>query len=162
MAANEKIREVLEKIDKTGGKDACWLWTGKPHTKTGYGRVQINNKRYLVHRLVYSTEVGDPGDLCVLHRCDNPYCCNPKHLFLGTIGGDNADKVSKKRQAQGKVHGDKVRGSKHGKSKLTESSVRQIRSLHINGMPQVEIAKRMKISKQAINDIIRGRRWSHA
>src|SRR4051794_5561275 len=74
----------------------CWLWTGA--TIGGYGRIRACQSRYIVTRLIWWLETAqDPGDLCVLHRCDNPPCCRPGHLFLGTQSDNVADMAAKGR-----------------------------------------------------------------
>lgn len=84
--------------------DGCWNWAGL-RNKFGYGRLTSSGKgaRDLVaHRVSWEFHHGQiPNDLCVLHKCDNPPCVNPDHLFLGTKADNNADKVAKDRQARG-------------------------------------------------------------
>ena len=78
--------------------DGCWLWQASV-TADGYGRMGIGgpgNKRMLAHRVAWQLYVGKiPDGMLVLHKCDNPPCCNPKHLFLGT-DADNARDMSRK------------------------------------------------------------------
>ena len=87
--------KMLSKINKT---DSCWLWTGKPN-QNGYGRLRINKKTVLAHRLAYELWVGTiPLDKPnVLHHCDNPPCVNPEHLFVGTQADNIKDMVAKGR-----------------------------------------------------------------
>jgi hypothetical protein len=90
------------KVAFTGDINECWNWT---HTvrenKKPYGRFDIGHRNiFSAHRLAYYLQnKTDPKDLNVLHKCDNPKCCNPNHLFLGTNADNVADKVSKGRQA---------------------------------------------------------------
>lgn len=79
--------------DNTG----CWNWLlGKDDS--GYGLLRINNKNVRAHRLFWEEMVGPiPPGLCVLHKCDNPPCVNPAHLFLGTKGDNNTDRHRKGR-----------------------------------------------------------------
>lgn len=81
----------------------CWIWTaGRVSRKRPlqtYGRINVKGVPSFVHREAYRAYVSpDLKGLCVLHRCDNPPCFNPDHLFLGTKGDNNRDTVSKKRQ----------------------------------------------------------------
>lgn len=80
----------------------CWEFTGD-RDMWGYGRLTVKGKTYRANRLAYEFFVGKiPKGFIVCHRCDNPPCCNPEHLFLGTHADNMIDKVSKGRQAKGK------------------------------------------------------------
>ena len=81
--------------------DGCWVWTGIKHR--GYGRF---GQRGRSHRIAYEATVGPiPEGASVCHHCDNPPCCNPAHLFVGTNADNVADMVAKGRQAKGDRHG---------------------------------------------------------
>lgn len=104
----------------------CWLWTGC-RAAFGYGRInaadngpaQVKN----AHRVSWEMNKGEiPDGLCVLHKCDNPACVNPDHLFLGTRRDNVHDMVSKKRNRSGDQ-----RGERHGGRKLSSEDVRDIR-----------------------------------
>lgn len=84
------------KVDKSAGPDGCWLWRGA-RSSSGYGTFNLGGGRYTyAHRFV----MGDPdGHVC--HRCDNPRCCNPAHLFVGTNSDNIADRVAKGRSYNG-------------------------------------------------------------
>ncbi len=82
----------------------CWNWTAS--LAKGYGQYVVNGKRILSHRAAWMLEYGEiSSEILVLHRCDNPVCCNTKHLFLGTIQDNMKDKIKKGRQAKGENHG---------------------------------------------------------
>lgn len=124
---NEKdIERFWNKVDKSGGPDACWLWTlGKV---SGYGSFKVKRKYLLAHRVAWTLTNGKiPHDgsyhgICVLHRCDVRTCCNPNHLFLGTAADNNTDKKNKGRcnPHRGDSHHSRThphllaRGDRHG------------------------------------------------
>lgn len=96
----------------------CIDWTALKYS-FGYGRHYMNKKQVMAHRASFELFVGEiPSGLCVCHRCDRPECVNPAHLFLGTNKQNSEDRVQKGRQAK---------GSKNGRSVLTEDIVRTIR-----------------------------------
>lgn len=92
----------LKQVSKTS---TCWLWQGAP-TSGGYGRFWFDGVRKLAHRAAYEIFKGDiPEDMCVCHKCDNPLCVNPKHLFLGTHSDNMRDMGNKGRHhAQNQTH----------------------------------------------------------
>jgi hypothetical protein len=98
-AARPVIERLWEKIE-TGADWECWLWTGSRDDR-GYGRLSVHNVPELAHRLVWEYSYGPvPEGLCVLHHCDNPPCCNPDCLFLGTRKDNNDDRDDKGRNGQ--------------------------------------------------------------
>lgn len=94
------MRRFLAKIDRRGA-DECWLWTAS--SSNGYGQYIIDGKNHRTHRLAYELWVGPIPEgegyhgVCVCHRCDNPLCCNPAHLFLGSNSDNVADMWEKRR-----------------------------------------------------------------
>ena len=100
---------MLERIQVK--ENGCWEWTGKKMCESfngGYGRISIDGKHYTVHRLAYMLAIGEIADgLLVCHKCDNPPCCNPEHLFLGTPEDNMNDCVTK-----GRLEGRKGVGAK--------------------------------------------------
>lgn len=98
----------------------CWLWLGAP-TSHGYGNFRINGEQIAAHRHSWRLVYGDPGELHVLHWCDNPVCVNPDHLFLGTPAANMADKMKKGRHRA-------ARGASHYNTKLTNEDVLAIRA----------------------------------
>ncbi len=109
-----------ENVNKNA-ENGCWEWTGYCN-ELGYGRIYIEGQNVYVHRYSYELQNGPvPEDLCVLHNCpggDNPRCCNPAHLWLGTKADNSLDMVRKGRQAKGSTKRD---------AKLDENKVVEIR-----------------------------------
>lgn len=142
------LERFWSKVEKT---DGCWNWTGK-RDREGYGEIHVGRKYVRCHRMSYRIARGDfPDNLRVLHKCDNPSCVNPSHLFLGTDADNMRDKCMKNRQA---------RGEKGGNTKLRESQVMEIRELY-KTMTARAIAKRFGISKITVRFIVWGKMWKH-
>jgi hypothetical protein len=133
--------------------DGCWIWSGSRDTN-GYGRLRVNDVPELAHRLAWKLLRHDitPGQH-VLHRCDNPACVNPAHLFLGDQAANNADKMAKKRHKFGVS-----RGEDHGCSKLTEEQVLEIRK---SVGSSIQVGERFGISGRQVRDIRRRKAWAH-
>lgn len=100
MANHKNTPEAFyARVDK-GGPNGCWSWLGSTN-KLGYGQLGYQNRRVTAHRLSYELNKGEiPAGQIVRHACDNPNCCNPDHLILGTHQ-DNADD----RKARGRKRG---------------------------------------------------------
>lgn len=146
------------KVDRRGVND-CWPWTAR--TKKGYGQIWAGydgDRRVVMawaHRVAWEFAHGEsPGVLHVRHKCDNPSCQNPAHLELGTHLDNMRDMTERQRY---KV----VLGSKHGKSKLTEGDVRDMRRLYCSGATQVSLAELFGVSQSNVSDIVRGKTWRH-
>lgn len=92
------LQRIIQKVDFVC--NGCWIWTGYKWS-TGYGAITIQNKRTLVHRYMYEAFFGKVKDgNMVCHKCDNPLCVSPLHLFEGT-GSDNVqDAIKKGRRAR--------------------------------------------------------------
>ena len=130
----------------------CWLWTASVDS-VGYGRIGVNGRVCKAHRVSYEMQNGPiPDGMLVLHRCDNPRCVNPAHLFLGTAR-DNTQDASRK--------GRLSRGERHHSSKLTRRSVLAIRAAFEAGSPKREIARRFGVTPPAIRAVLSGRWWRH-
>lgn len=135
--------------------DGCWEWVGAKNSD-GYGRFGINDKLYQTHRVSYALFVGMiPDGMEVCHRCDNPACCNPAHLFLGTHKDNMTDRNNKNRQS----HSTKMRGENQGRHKLTEQHIYKIRELIEQGYKNVEIAKMFGVKPNTISNVKTGTQW---
>lgn len=163
--------------------DGCWVWTGY-RDKDGYGRIGVNDKRIGAHQFSYSLHCGQiPTGMCVCHRCDNPACVRPDHLFLGTVLDNNKDRTQKGRTASGDRNGHSTKpentkrgmehynynnpnapqkGSGNGRAKLNENGVRQIRWMWDNGTrTKSEIARFYGVTDTTIGNIINRKLWKH-
>lgn len=94
------IDRFWARVDRSGGPDACWPWTGKSTMRYGYGLLTWKQRLVNAARLAYELVVGPiPAGLDLLHSCDNPPCCNPKHLRPGTHMENMIDMDTRKRGA---------------------------------------------------------------
>lgn len=151
--------------DNAEKADGCWLWSGSTQT-FGYGKYDGR----LVHRVVWELTNGQiPDGLCVLHKCDNPPCVNPDHLFLGTKKDNTADMTAKGRDKGRWVKGQankcpaaaKARGEKHWMAKLSEADIVSIRSIRASGYTHRQMGKMYGVSHSMIGYILRGHNWAH-
>lgn len=130
----------------------CWEWTGRVD-KDGYGRTTWAGRPWGVHRLSFSLFCGTLIDgRCVCHSCDNPKCCNPVHLFIGSDADNAADRDRKGRGP---------RGRKNHFAKTNEDKVREVKLLLAQGVNQTETARRCGLSRNTVHFIARGKAWAH-
>lgn len=150
----DKVQERFEaKFIKS--ESSCWNWVAYKK-KNGYGQFWFEGYMRLAHRVSYQLYVGEITDnLQVLHKCDNPACVRPSHLFLGTIADNMHDCVNKGRNRY-MVHS----GEKHGSAILTEDEVKTIREMWANGARQVDLAKQFGVSQPTISGIVHYRSWA--
>lgn len=131
----------------------CWLWTGMRHPD-GYGRMVMERKSYLAHRVAFEHYNGPIVDgLCVRHKCDNPRCVNPDHLELGTHTDNMRDK-----HARGRARFSDRRGTRNTQVKLTEDQVLRIRE---DKRTLKAIAAEYGISEASASLIRRKKNWTH-
>jgi hypothetical protein len=162
------IAVFWSRVDQSDGSDSCWEWQG--NRKAGYGQFSWKSKTRQAHRMAWEFTYGSiPDGLDVLHRCDNPSCCNPDHLFLGTQADNNSDMCRKGRQVSrtGEYHGARTkpervcRGEGHPDAKLNEAAVREIRRLARGGWSYRGLSRRFGVSDVAIRLAVLGKSWSH-
>lgn len=149
------------KVDKNGPipkhcpeLDQCWVWTG---ARMLYGYGYLGNRRKpnnLAHRLSWEIHCGViPESLCVLHKCDNPPCVNPSHLFLGTRIENNKDCVAKERNPD-------HHKESNPNVKLTQDDIEWIFLMRADGATQQEIADIVHVTQSHISSILRGKAWN--
>jgi len=144
----DKSKHFWKSVDIKGDNE-CWNWKQCCDTG-GYGHFNSKRKMFLSHRFAYEDKIGSiPAGKLVCHKCDNPKCCNPSHLFIGS-NRDNRQDASKK----GRITG--------GGYKLTPailSMVLDIRQLALSGISQQKIADKYKLSQAAVSMIINRRSY---
>lgn len=140
------------KVDKSG---ECWVWTAAHNGRRGYGGVQADGRWKRASRVSWEMENGPiPDGLHVLHRCDNPPCVRPDHLFLGTQSDNNHDRDRKGR-------GRWSPGEANGCHKLTNADILDIRRLSSSGVSRAAIASMFNINKNTVSGISTRRTWKH-
>ena len=155
MKRSDKVPMLMRLIEShvVNVLTECWEWT-KYKNDFGYGRMGNGSGLIYAHRASYETFVGPiPDKLYVLHRCDNPSCINPEHLFLGTYKDNNLDCQRKGRKAI-------LRGEASGAHKLTTEQVLRIREL-CNTFSDRRIARMFDVSYGLVWQIRHRRSWRH-
>jgi hypothetical protein len=149
------IQRFWAKVTIADGPNPCWEWCAA-RNKWGYGRFypQGGYSSQYAHRYSYELFHGPiPPDLQVLHRCDNPCCVNPNHLFLGTQRDNVKDMIAKGHMVDNN-------GERSASAKLTAEQVRQIRQIHAQGeINQTELAHRYQVSSRTIGYIVNRQKW---
>lgn len=150
------------RVDRRDDLWSCWEWQGA-RNQDGYGTLWVDGSKQRAHRVAWRLAVGEiPEGLLVLHRCDNPPCVRPDHLFLGTPADNTADMMAKGRARYG-IATDRSgwrapRGERSGAAKLTEQAVRTIRT---SGESQYVLARRYGVSQVAIHKVRARKTWTH-
>lgn len=155
MTARCDIRTFWDRVDHTDA-NGCWTWTG-PRNGNGYGTFGPGR----AHRVAWELVNGPiPDGLCVLHRCDNPPCVRPDHLWVGTRSENTQDMLQKGRHGAWR-HPERVaRGERNSGARLTLEQVRAIRAEYATGTTSwTRLALKYGISKRAIGRVVQGTHW---
>ena len=149
------MKRFWDKVQKTK-KDKCWIWLACKD-KNGYGQFYLNGKSEKSHRVSYmlANRCSILKNFNILHKCDNPCCVNPKHLFLGTQKDNVKDMIHKGRRSD-------TKGNANGHAKINDQDVIEIKRLfHEDKLNQTQISQLYPINNRMISRIITGQAWSH-
>lgn len=177
----QDIQRFHSKVQAQASGD-CWPYQGAKFFR-GYGAFKVKGRMLKAHRVAYFLHYGvDPSNLLTLHTCDNPPCCNPAHLYLGTTQDNSRDAVLRNRMPKGdnnfarkypervprgdnhpsRLHPElRPRGEQHARAKLTDDLVREIWRLTSIGIGPAEISRRLCINKSTVENVKSGRGWGH-
>ncbi len=159
---------LWERVDRSGGDDACWPYLRRCD-KGGYGVMRRNYRHDRAHRIAYQLTHGPiPPGMCVCHTCDNPPCCNPMHLWLGTHAENVQDRMLKGREARGdrssyRLHPDSYsRGSARYNARLTEAKVVAMRARYTEaGVLLADLAAEFGCSIPTAHNVVARKSWKH-
>ena len=143
-----------------GHPDECWEWQGSKNSG-GYGNLHLDGTTVQAHRVAYWLTYGGDKPMTkfrnvgwakkyrrfVLHRCDNRPCCNPSHLFLGSMSSNQKDAYKKGRKVQPR--------SEHANAKLTADQVRWARRAYSEGARQIDLAEKLGVCQRVISKVVR-------
>jgi len=152
--------ELFSKRTKTNSSTGCHEWVGAT-TSCGYGLLVRDHNRLLAHRVRYELEANVvlAKEQHVCHKCDNPKCVNPDHLFLGTHADNMRDKASKGR-ARGPAPESCI-GERNRMAKLNFGKVLVMRALLERGAMIKDVALFSGVNRATVRDVKCGRKWGH-
>lgn len=146
------VERFWSKVSNYGDPDKCWEWQASK-TPQGYGHFPLGRTIQIASRIAWEISRGDVPQLHVLHSCDNPSCCNPDHLFLGTNHQNVLDSVNKHRRAP-------KRGEMNGRHKINAEQAQEIRKRYAqDNTLQKDLAIEYGISQVQIGHIVHGKAW---
>ncbi len=150
---SQRVIDRFKKRVAAGDPDRCWIWLGQSD-RSGYGYIQIKKRRYVVTRIAYAIASGhDPGDLGILHSCDNPSCVNPGHLRPGTQADNLNDARLRNRLPVGEARSN---------ARLSEEKVRAIHAAYSTGDYSLsEVARMFGVSRGSVHDVVYLRGWRY-
>ena len=157
---SEDVARFWNRVDKSGGPQACWPWTGC-RMADGRGQIRLGGRAgqlVLTPRVAYALggKLGNPQNRQVLHRCDNPPCCNPVHLYLGDYAENHTDM-----DARGRRRINPQPGESNGQAKLNDQAVLAMRFCRAAGAPLEILAALYGVGQALVSGITTGRTWCH-
>lgn len=167
--ALDHVARFWSRVDKGGpvpshvpGLGSCWIWLGGRKKRTdgslSYGVFCASKKWFLAHRFAWMTEHPREDPPAVCHRCDNPSCVNPAHLFAGTQAENLEDMRNK-----GRAHFNRfASGQFHPNAKIDAEKAAEVRRLRGTGLSLAKIGARMGLNPSTVHDIVRGKTWRAA
>lgn len=130
----------------------CLVWT-RSRIRGGYGQLKIGGRVLRAHRVAFELWNGPiPVGVFVCHSCDNPPCCNPDHLFIGTAADNVADMLAKGR-------GQSATGARNYQAKLTPEIVNEARRAHLAGASGRALARQYGVSHPTMQALLTGHTW---
>lgn len=153
-AGELRMMRFWSKVDMRG-PDECWEWQGSIN-RNGYGSFKLSSYNTVTasRMALIGSKMTEPEGLAVLHRCDNPPCCNPAHLYFGTQARNNQDKLERNRWRAGDHS-----GVNNPRAKLSEQQVVEMIGYFRLGMSNKEIAARLPVSHSTVSLIRLGKMW---
>jgi len=138
----------------------CWIWVGSLNPQTGYGQISSGERPETAHRVSWRLNRGPiPEGMHVLHHCDQRWCCNPDHLFLGGNDDNIYDAVFKGRmRGNGGLNGENLRGVRCYQAKLDDTAVLEILA---SAEPERALASRFGVASSVVHEIKHRKIWRH-
>jgi hypothetical protein len=154
--AARKLSEKVVICERTG----CHIWTG-PRDRNGYGKISLSKRSSIsAHRAAWQLASGGiPPGMFVCHTCDNPPCCNPAHLFLGTPLDNARDRDRKGRTSRHHARPPIQLGGRNSQAKLTLTQAQEIYDRGKAGEKGADLAREFGIRQSGASQIINGRTW---
>lgn len=166
---------IWRRVDKSAGPDGCWLWLGAKSGRGGHGVIGRGGRGdglVLVHRATYEMKYGPiPAGFNACHKCDNPPCCNPDHIFIGTHTDNMHDAELKGRMRNGRRPEDAPRGNSHwsrqdnarvakGNDVLPKLSEQDVRDIRASRLPSRVLAEHYSTTPQTIRAARKGKTYA--
>ena len=154
---DKRVEAFASKVLKRG-HDECWEWLGGK-CREGYGRFRLNGCKVQAHRYSWTLFFGEiPDGELVLHKCNNPSCVNPYHLYLGSQKDNMRDMVNAGRWSGGRPPNIHTPHTNHSRRKFRLEHVEKMQELLSEGKIQSEVAKEFGITQSAVSRLVRGER----